>query len=53
MDLARPRYRIGYSHLVYRFDPAKAHTVPGSVALRDEAFAPQGVAGESTCTVGG
>ena len=40
-------------NLMHRFDPTKAHAVPGSVALRDAVFAPQGVAGESTRTVGG
>jgi hypothetical protein len=36
-----------------RFDPTKAHAVPRGVALRDEAYAPQGVTGESIRVVGG
>ncbi len=39
--------RIGYSHVMNWFDPTKAHVVARSVALRDEAYAPRGITGES------
>jgi hypothetical protein len=51
--LGRAEHRIGYSDVKNRFDPTKPHAVPGSVALRDEVYAPQGVTGELTRVVGG
>jgi hypothetical protein len=39
--------RTGYSDVMNRFDPIKPHAIPRSVAVRDQVYAPQGVAGES------
>jgi hypothetical protein len=50
---AEMEHRIGYSRVMNRFDPTKAHAVPRSVALRDELYAPHGVTGESIRVVGG
>jgi hypothetical protein len=49
---AELEHRIGYSHLVNRFDPTKVHADPRSVARRDEVYAPQGVTGESIRVIG-
>jgi hypothetical protein len=50
--LATPRCRYidqrPISDVMNRFDPTKAHSVPRSVALRNEVHAPQGITGEST-----
>jgi hypothetical protein len=50
---AELEHRIGYSHVMNRFDPTNAHAVPRSVALRDEVYAPWPVTGESIRAVGG
>jgi hypothetical protein len=43
----------GFSHVVNRFDLTNAHAIPRGVAIRDEVYAPTGVAGQSTRVIGG